>query len=129
MSRMWEITKFIVIAQLAIHLMAGLNVFGVIQYTEIQGGATDYTSGTLESTIDTQKQDVRTSFDSIVTLVFSGLNLIWTIIKAATAVYWMLVDTFHFNELLAGTIQAIMWVEYTWFIAQWLGGRSGRQIE
>lgn len=125
MPRMWDITKFIIIAEITIGFIAGLNLFEVQTFHPIQGGVTDYTVGDLDAQISDRQSGSINYFDLAVALVFSGLNILLSIFKAVVVIFLVLVDDFHIPAQIAVVLQALIYLEYSWFIAQWIAGRPG----
>jgi len=125
MPRMWDITKWIIIAEITIGFISGLNLFDPVQYTPIQGGVIDYDIGDIQDQISDRQSGSINYFDLAVAMVFSGLNILLNVFKAMCIVSLILIEDFHVAPQLAVALQTIVYLEYTWFIAQWLAGRPG----
>ena len=131
--RAWEIAKFLIIVQAAIGLMNGMGYFGDSEiYFATQNDTTaQYTIGNIEEFNPASSGGVTqmSYFDMAVTLVTSGLNLIYKVFEAIICIFPTLVNVFGVPVELAALLQIVIYLEVLYGVAQWKSNRSGLSID
>lgn len=128
--RMMDLTLIIVAFELAIGFVAGIGVFEHTYYEPSQENIRElngYMHGNSNATsalIDSAKT-TNADYFSIASALFGALNLFLKTVGAVVFFYPHLVDVFMMPELIAGPLQALIYVTYAWGIVQFMSGRSG----
>lgn len=133
--RMWDITFLIICFELAMGLASGVGLFAQVYYMPIQqtaGSSGSFLAGNVSDTgelIDSSKARSGDDFTSGVSMIWSGVGLFLNIAGSVACFYPHLVKTFMFPSALAVIVQTLIYICYSWSIAQFLSGRYGLSIQ
>jgi hypothetical protein len=129
---MWDITFLIICFELSMGFVSGLGLFGHIYFPQAQESANapygGMLSGNVSATgelIDSSKQPNVDSFSVGAAMLWSGVGLFLNIAGAVAYFLPHLINTFMLPMVLAVPIQALIYLCYSWSLAQFLSGRSG----
>lgn len=132
--RAWDITLLIICFELALGFTSGIGLWGYTYYEPSQENVLDvvgYQSGNMNATtglIDSMKQQ-NADYFSLGTMLMTSIGILFNVLGAIVFFYPHLVNTFMFPMALAIPIQALIYLTYSWAIAQFLSGRSGSLIQ
>lgn len=137
--RAWQIAKVLILTQMCVGLVNGLfltydmgEASSPIYFETINDSETQFKIGDIEdltSTSEDQEFVGMNTFDLGVGMVMSGGMLVWNVITSMVTIFPVLVNVFHCPTILAVIIQAGIYMEVLYGVAQWRSGRSGHAIE
>jgi hypothetical protein len=132
---MWDITFLIICFELAIGFASGLGLFGHMYFDQSQESSsttTGFMSGNVSETgelIGSTKQGSVDYFSISASMLWSGIGLVINIVASVIFFLPHLVNVFMVPLVLAIPIQALIYMCYSWSLAQFLSGRSGGIIQ
>jgi len=131
---MWQITKIIIVIELVIGMVDASGLFNQNYWQVNQASGTgdvEYTTGSLSELTNAGSSGNAGAdwFNQGVALVFAAIMWILTVMKSVVVILPTLIDRFHVPAPFAVVIQAMIYLEYGWGLAQWRAQRPGRSYE